>query len=129
MGFIISTLKYLFLAYAWAGMTFFFFVAIITIKNQWMKLPLFVKVICLPWAILGVLSDVFLNLVFSWVFLLSVPKEFLFTAHCDRLLGNVESTAPTSWAVYRWIFITQGTLAREWCAILNLFDPGHCKQL
>ena len=114
MDFIISILKYLFLAYAWAGLTFFFFVAIITIKNQWMKLPLFVKMICLPWAILGVLSDVLLNLVFSWVFLLSVPKEFLFTAHCDRLLNDTG---------------IQGKLAREWCSILNLFDPGHCKEL
>ena len=114
-------------AYAWAGITFIFFVAIITIKVQWMKLSLPVKIILIPWGIIGLLLDVLLNLVFSWLFLLSMPREMLFTGHCDRLLNNTKSNAPASGYMYVWLFLAQGKLARSWCKALDLFQQGgHC---
>ncbi len=112
MSLIFSILKYLLMAYAWAGVTFIFFVAIITIKVQWMKLSLPVKIILIPWGIIGLLLDVLLNLIFSWLFLLSIPREMLFTGHCDRLLKEQS---------------IQGKLARSWCKALDLFQQGgHC---
>ena len=112
MNLFISILKYLMYAYAWAGLTFIFFVAIITIKVQWMKLSLPVKIILIPWGIIGLLLDVLLNLVFSWLFLLSMPREMLFTGHCERLLKEQS---------------IQGKLARSWCKALDLFQQGgHC---
>lgn len=109
---LILLLKYLMYAYAWAGITFIFFVAIITIKVQWTKLSLPVKIILIPWGIIGLLLDVLLNLVFSWLFLLSMPREMLFTGHCNRLLKEQS---------------IQGKLARSWCKALNLFQQGgHC---
>ena len=100
-----------------AGLVLIFFVAIMSLKEKWALLPWYAKTIVAPWAVFGVILDVLLNWVCSWLLLLSPPKYFvwpieLFTGHCDRLMEQQS---------------TQGKLARAWCRVMDFFQQGgHC---
>lgn len=105
-------LEYILAAFLAMGLVLIFFSAIIKLKENWSLLPWYAKVVAFPWALVGVILDaVVLNWVFSWLLLLDVPTQIMFTTHCDSLLKRQN---------------IQGTLARAYCKVLNLLDPGHC---
>ena len=113
----IYALEYSAFVFLLTGLVLIFFVAIMSLKDKWPLLPWYAKTIVAPWAIFGVVLDLMLNWLGSYLLLLSIPNYFawpieLFTGHCDRLLKEQS---------------VQGKAARMWCKIMDFFQAGgHC---
>jgi len=95
------------------GITWLFYLAIMMLKQHEKSLTLPAKVFGYPMLAIGLVLDTAFNWICGTVFFLEFPREFLFTARCDRWL-----TSPM------W----RGSVARWFCRnFLDPFDGGkHC---
>jgi len=90
------------------------YLAGMNLKRNEHKLTLPAKLIAYPAFWFGLLCDVVFNIVLGTVFFIEPPREFLFTARCERHMHD------DNWS---------GALARWFCKnLLDPYDPDgrHC---
>lgn len=110
-------IKYLAIVLILLQVTFVLFVFCMAAKAKWSELKWWTKTLSFLPALVGLIFDASLNYFGSPLLLLSLPrlKEPLFTAHCERLMGDNS---------------IQGARARMWCEQLDVFQiGGHCHKL
>lgn len=90
------------------------YLAVMNLKENRSKLTIAAKLWAYPMLIVGVLSDVLFNMVIGTVVYVELPRELLFTARCNRHIGE------EGW---------RGDVARWFCRnFMDPFDPAgnHC---
>ena len=104
--------------WAWAYATWFLFLAIMSLKQarDAGKLPTASLVLGYPIALVGWVFDFLLNMMATLLFL-ELPREWLLTIRCDRLMTN-----GSPWRAHL-----------AWTICAHLLDPfqvgGHCHKL
>lgn len=91
------------------------FVVVMALKEKWHQLPLAIRILAIPAAMVGYVLDITFNLTMATILFLDFPKEFTFSQRLSRYLA----TGGRRRLVAKWV-----------CS--NLLDPletgGHCKE-
>ena len=102
-------------AFIGMSVTWVLYLALMNLDRNRSRLTTPAKVFAYPMLAVGYVVDVLFNWVFGTVMMLELPREFLFTARCERHMHD------DTWA---------GTVARWMCKnFLDPFDPDgkHCR--